>query len=386
MKEASSSTAEVARPLLRIRIWSVMLAAIGGWYVLGGALFLFVIGADALAGNHPFQFFADSSTYLRTYADRSVLGGEPLVGVAANYLGPMLVLQLVDGNIYLVLCINVIIFVVSVTGIARQLELNPLKVSGLLALSPLTLSSLLSVNKEILTFPFIAIALAAYRRRSIPLAILAVGVAFMSRWQFALFAVVFLATVAMGIAVRSRLLRLCGLLVASSAAYLMMKDAFSPVIAVVERALELETHKGSGSFALLLAAQDIGLYFAVFPLKAAHLLFAMGLRFDRLFNPGNIYNDFFIVMHCLATLVVWLLVVRARRFSLRQDLVFASVVFLAVFCLSPIYSPRYLYPVFVAWVLVLAGAAANVQRPRFAAVAGRLAIASSSRGEEPRTI
>lgn len=348
--------------LLRIRVSSVALAAAGGWYILAGAVFLLLVGADALAGNHQFQFFADSSTYLRTFADRSVLGGEPLVGVAANYLGPMLLLRLVGGDIYLVLCVNVVMFVLSVASIARQLGLSSLKIAGLLALSPLTLSSLLSVNKEILTFPFLALALSAYRRKSIVLAALALAVAFLSRWQFALFGVVLLFASGSFVLVRSRLLRVGGLLAASSVAYLAMKDFFSPVIAVVERALELETHKGSGSFAMLLAVQDLGLYLLIFPLKAAHLLFAMGLRFDRLFNPGNVYNDFFIVMHCFATLVVCVLVVRARRFTLRHDFVFSSIIFLAVFCLSPIYSPRYLYPVFVAWVLVLAGAPADVRR------------------------
>jgi hypothetical protein len=110
----------------------------------------------------------------------------------------------------------------------------------------------------------------------------------------------------------------------------------------------------------LLALQDDGLYFLVFPVKALHLLFALGLRFDRLFTPTSIYNDVFIVLHCSVSLFVWLAVLRRHAFKLSNDLVFASLVFLIVFCLSPIYAPRYLFPVFVVWVLVLAGAPASI--------------------------
>jgi hypothetical protein len=128
-----------------------------------------------------------------------------------------------------------------------------------------------------------------------------------------------------------------------------------------------------GTFTALVYYQAQGFYFLVFPFKALHLLFAMGLRVDRLLNPRSIYNDIFVVLHCAATLVLFLMILRRRLFTLRSDLIFLSCVFLAVFCLTPIYAPRYLYPVYVVWALVVAGARTTiVAEPKGSRGNGRL--------------
>ncbi len=133
---------------------------------------------------------------------------------------------------------------------------------------------------------------------------------------------------------------------------------------VVERSLMEDESGGSGLYTVLQGYQEAGLYFLVFPLKALHLLFAKGLKFQELLAPGNIYNDVFVGLHSTMTLVMFLALLWQKKFSMRSDLIYASVVFLAVFCLSPIYAPRYLYPVYVAWVLVLAGAPMQLTWPR----------------------
>jgi hypothetical protein len=87
--------------------------------------------------------------------------------------------------------------------------------------------------------------------------------------------------------------------------------------------------------------------------KALHLLFGLGLRFDRLFAPVDIYNDVWQLLHSTATLAVFLLLCLSRRVSLRNDLIYISVIYIVVFSISPIYSPRYFYPVYVLWAAVL---------------------------------
>lgn len=348
------TTAAAPLPSAQARRWQLI--AIMALFALCGALFLYLVGRDALAERNTFQFFADSNTYHRIYSGEQWLANDALLSVSDNYLGPLLVLRALGGNEYLVMLLNVTLFYYSVVRIAALLSLDPVRVALLLLVSPLTISSLLSVNKEIFVLPFVACALAAYVRRSPAMLLVALGVSVLIRWQMSAF---FLALVGIELVPplrRRRLLALTLLLLALSAVYLQLHELFAPVLDVVARSILDDPDQGSGTFARLLDWQDRGFYWVVFPLKAMHLLFAKGLRVTQAFNPTGVYNDVFVGLHSTATIVVFLRLLRGRRFTLRSDLVFASVVFLAVFCISPVYAPRYLYPAYVAWVLVLAGA------------------------------
>lgn len=330
-------------------------------FAAGAAVFLFFIGQDALNEQHAFQFFADSNTYHQIYAAGLVSFDGELIGVASNYAGPLLVLEILAGNIYLIMLLNTVLFSVSILRTSSLLRLNPLKLAALLLLSPLTISTLLSVNKEIFVFPFIALALAGYMRRSFTAVILALLVSMLVRWQLTAFYVVMLA-ISGPIRVARRGTVLLALLMALSALYALAQTWLAPVVAAAELSIENYDEGGSGLFEAMLAYQKEGLYFLLFPVKAAHLLFSLGLRFDKFFNPVDVYNDLFIALHCTSTLLVFLLLLRKRRFTLNADLIFATAVFLSIFCLSPIFAPRYLFPVFVTWVLVLVGAPQSLPR------------------------
>jgi hypothetical protein len=351
--------------MLRVRVRSAQLALVLGCVTVLSAAFLLTVGSDALADRNPFQFFADSRTYMRIYAGEQSLANDALLSVSDNYVGPLLVLRIMRGNIYLVMLFNVVLFWLSTLTITAALRLDPLKVGGLLLLSPLTISSLLSVNKEIFVLPFMALAILGYTRRSWTTLLLALGASVLVRWQLtAFFLIALAASTPIGRVGRRRVLVILLLLGLSSAAYLLLSNVFAAVIAVVERSVLEDFDQGSGLFTVLNAYQQRGLYFLVFPLKAAHLLFALGLRVDRFLHPTNIYNDLFVGLHCTVTLVALLGLISRRLLTLRSDLIFASLMFLVVFCLSPIYAPRYLYPVFVTWVLVLSGAPFALASPR----------------------
>ncbi|MCO7546715.1 hypothetical protein [Stutzerimonas nitrititolerans] len=66
--------------------------------------FLYCVGGDALNYENDFQFFADSGTYLQvsqgTYPGLDI--NTPLMSVESTYLGPVLVLGLLQDNIYAV--------------------------------------------------------------------------------------------------------------------------------------------------------------------------------------------------------------------------------------------------------------------------------------------
>lgn len=329
-------------------------------FAYAALIFLAMVGEAALVNQHPFQFFADSNTYHEIYRGSNDLHSGSLIGVASNYLGPMTLLTIAGGNPYLILVINIVLYVASLLLICRALQLDVLRVGCLLLLSPLTVSTLLSVNKEIFALPFAAVALLAYQRRSLGLIVLALSISLLMRWQLALFYLVLVGISAFRIAGIGRKTVLVGLLLGISAAYAALSDFLEPVIKYSEASIESYDEGGSGLFEYTLSLQSSGLYFLVFPMKALHLMFGLGLKFGALLNPGNIYNDLFVGWHSLIALGLGAVLAWRRQLTIRNDLVFVSVVFLVIFCITPVFAPRYLYPVYLLWVLVLAGAPATL--------------------------
>ena len=347
-----------------IRISSIKLLLLLTAFALLGGVFLYLVGIDAINEKNPFQFFSDSNTYHRTYAGEAKNFDGTLISVSGNYLGPLLILNLLGGDPYLVMLLNVSIYFASLLRITTLLKLEPLKVGLLLLLSPMTISSLLSVNKEIFIFPFIAFALTGYIRRSFTAIVLAMLFSIVARWQLTAFYLVMLMISATPVRIfKRRGTVLIVTLLAASALYLVMQRLLEPVIAAVELSIENYDEGGSGLFEVFLGYQKQGLYFLIFPLKALHLLFASAIRLRQI-DESNIYNHLFVAAHCAVTLLVFAGLLWRRALRLRSDLIFATAVFLTVFCLSPIYAPRYLYAVFVIWMLVLAGAPQEIREPR----------------------
>lgn len=319
-----------------------------------GALFLHVVGIDALEGKNDFQFFADSSTYHE--AARGGLGHvetlADMVGVAANFLGPLVLLQLAGENYYAVLALNALLLAFGVTSLARSLRVDALKLLLVLLVNPMTISSLLSVNKEIISLVFVALLVRAYAAGSIVALLLAAVVSVLVRWQLTMVLIVTCALVGTANPLREyRRTALLLLLVGLSVVYVQLAATLEPIRTNFEGAAE--DYEGSGFYEQLVSLQNGGWYWAIFPVKAAHLLFGLGLRLDRLFNWTNIYNDVWQLLHSTSMLVLFVALLRARRFRLSNDLVYLSLIYVAVFGISPIYAPRYFYPVYVLFAAAL---------------------------------
>ncbi len=319
-----------------------------------GALFLSVAGIDALEGRNDYQFFADSSTYHE--AARGGLGHietlSDMVGIAANFLGPLVLLQLAGEDYYAILVLNGLLLAFGVTSLARSLQLDAFKLLLVLLVNPMTISSLLSVNKEIISLVFVALLVRAYTTGSIGALLLAAVASVLVRWQLTMVLIVAFLLLCPANPLRShRHATLLLLLVGFSVAYVQLAAALEPLRINFEEAAE--HYEGSGLYERLVSLQNDGWYWAIFPAKAAHLLFGMGLRLDRLFNPTNAYNDFWQLLHSTTLLLLFVALLRARRFTLRNDLVYLSLIYVAVFAITPIYTPRYFYPVYVLWAAAL---------------------------------
>jgi hypothetical protein len=319
-----------------------------------GAVFLYWIGIDALEERNELQFFSDSSTYHK--AARGELaylqGTGDAVSVAANYLGPIMLIRLTGDNYYAVLLLNLVLFYFAVVQISRSLGFNSYHYALLLLANPLTISSVLSVNKEIISLVFIAFFLRAYTSRSALAMIGAGAISVLVRWQLTLILpLVWMATTRLNPLRRNRLVVLLVLLLGLSVIYMQLSSVFGSIRENFWAAAA--EYEGSGLYEYLVSLQDRGLYWAVFPLKAAHLLFGTGVRFDRLLNPGNVYNDTWHLLHSTALLCVFVALCFRNRFRVRNDLIYLSIIYIALFAVTPIYSPRYFYPVYVLWAAAL---------------------------------
>ena len=344
---ADSRVKRLRRDKGRVALLVAALAVLGG-------VFLHWVGIDALEGRNTFEFFADSVTY-HAAAQGDLLGVEgvnDLIGVTGNYLGPLLLLRIAGENYYVILIINAVLLYGSLVSISKSVRCDSLRLAIVLLVNPLTISSLLSVNKEILSLVFVALLLRAYSSRSLRSWAAVALLSLLVRWQLTAFLIVFslFASPANPFR-RDRLKTIVLLLVGLSVLYLQLSAVFEPIRSTFE--LSASEYEGSGFYEWLQGWQERGAYAIVFPLKAMHLLFGLGLRFDRLFAPVNFYNDVWQLLHSTMTLVVFVALLTRKRFNLDNDLVYISVFYIAVFALSPIYSPRYFYPVYVLWAAAL---------------------------------
>jgi hypothetical protein len=334
------------RPRLRLGLALVCV----GLLALAGMLFLATIGIDALEGRSEFQFFADSPTYHDAAGGglEQIDGAADLVGIAANFLGPLVLLALAGGSYYAMVIVNSVLLAYAVISIARTFRIDAPRLLLVLLLNPITVSSVLAVNKEVISLVVVALLLRGFAARSAALLVLAVATSVLVRWQLTLAVLAAIVLVGPFNPLRHRrLLTVVALLLALSALYVALAPVLEPIRLNFE--LAAEEYEGSGLFERLVQWQEAGAYWLAFVPKAAHLLWGMGLRLDRLVAPVSIYNDVWQLLHSLSLLVLFLALGRAGKARLANDLVYLSVLYIAVFAITPIYTPRYFYPVYVLW-------------------------------------
>lgn len=316
-------------------------------------VFYFGVGKPVLEGELDFQFYADSLTYEKLYYSDYFSGIEDAVGFGGNYLGPLLILELFDGSRVGILVFNCFIFLASIKLIVGVVKVHPILFVFLLLLNPITFFSLISVNKEIVSFFVCALLVRWLFSGALIWVIFAFFCAFLVRWQMALFVLfAFLSFSRINLFRRKRALYLSIVLLAISFLYYQIGHIFENVNAVAQAGAE--SNDGSGLFSLFNRLQAQGFYFLIFIPKALHAMFGLVSNVGSIINPSSIYNDLVITINAVTSFLLFLTLILVGRFQIKSDLVFLLVLYCVVFTLSPIYSPRYFYPVFIFTSIALA--------------------------------
>ena len=253
--------------------------------------------------------------------------------------------------------VNVFIFTAATALIARRTHIPFIPLVLLLLLNPLTLSSIFAVNKEIFSILVTALAISyivEHRRRDLAVAI---ALSVLVRWQLTAFLLIMAPMLAIwdGSSHR-RWLKLVTLALGLSITYVAFTDLLRPLNESFMLSVKMQSDRGSGLFEQLMYLQMAGLYILIFPIKIASLLFGLGLRMDYLVWPVNIYNHVFQLLHSLALIILFALLAANRKLGMTNVLVYVAGIYLIFFGITPIYAPRYFYPVYVLGAVVLLSA------------------------------
>jgi hypothetical protein len=315
------------------------------WLYAGLTLAAFaLVAVPALNGDLDLQFYADSLTYETLARQTQINLG--LISVGANLLGPVLILKLLGYSRPLLYLLNLACLAVAFRVFVRAYPLDPRRFLGYLTISPLVFVSVLSINKEILSLPALALFAAYVERRRLRYLVPALILGILVRWQLALVMLVFLGlTSFLNPLRRRRALSLVLLLLAISLWYPRNLATFEAIDRIASLAAADNT-TGSGLFSRLIAIQNNYGYALVVVPKTLHQMVGLLLR-GRGTEPFVFFTN--VVMVLQSAVSAWLLVRAAllRRYRLADNLFYLACVFAAIFALSPIYSPRYFFPVYV---------------------------------------
>jgi len=144
---------------------------------------------------------------------------------------------------------------------------------------------------------------------------------------------------------RTTLTCLISIVVMSAVFYEIGNIAFPNVTEVASEGVA--QWEGTGLWGWLLNIQYSGGYFMVFPLKALHSMFGILAYIKKIVDPPEFYNYVVVMLHSLTMLCVMLYAFVKKKLRLKNNTFYIAIIYLLIFGLTPIYAPRYFYPVFV---------------------------------------
>lgn len=325
------------------RLWLYLLTSLG--------VFL-VVALPVLRGDMQFKFYVDTMTYERVA--RTMPLSFDLVQIGVNLFGPVLVLNVLGGNRFLVYLFNVACLVAAYAIVVRTFPVSRLRLLFYLTLTPLMFTSLLSLNKEIMAvaaIAFFATYYASGRRWQLAVAL---ATSFLVRWQMTLFMLVFMGMASLLNPLRRRrLLSLLALTIAISVIYVQNLATFRRLDQVAALGAR-QAVEGSGLYSVFLSVQNNYGYFLVFLPKTLHQMIGPLSRVDKVTDMSNFFNNDVLFFHSLATAGLLVAALLRRRLRLDLDPIYIAAVYAAVFGLSPIFSPRYFLPIYVLIAIALA--------------------------------
>ncbi len=315
-------------------------------YIVISFFFFLWVALPVLKEELDFQFYADSKTYEKIALNDSESN---LVQVGLNALGPVSILKLLGPQSYfLIYLFNISLFIASLYYISRNPALNKKLFFLLVMASPISFTSLFSVNKEIISLLCLALLIFFKDKLNIWKIGLLLIISYLIRWQFTLFILVFLLIDSPVNCFREkrRFSFLLMLISISVILYYTQDTIFKGLFDIFNRTADDYT-AGRGTYKILMDIQQQYGYFIAFIPKTLHLLVGMSSRYKFIFDFTDVYNNFILYWQgpLNALLLFWAF--NKKMFNFDNDIFYMLLIYCVIFAITPIYAIRYFYPVYI---------------------------------------
>jgi hypothetical protein len=337
-----------------------------------------------LGGNH-LRIGADSDTYLVAAGvmhDNSANSeAVALVSFSGNFLGPVLIARLIPSLTGIAL-INLMFFLICLWIVDTLPGVNTGLFFWAMVLNPLTTPSLLTLNKEVLSFLSIILFIKyiANANRSWLLLLAVLLTSMMARWEQMIVIVLFLVLEHRWSPLRGRhWLTLFLMIVGITLLYPVLVNT-----AIVNVAALIGVAEGGNVMPRLNDIQaQYGFPLIVLP-KILLNMWGEVLRptyFWTDYLKGDftdIQNFFAIPFHCVAMFVVCMIFFFRRKLDMRKQSVYWIAIYLVATAATPFFQPRYQFPVYVILCLEICGFASPLAVARIGSAKGDAANTTRS--------
>ncbi len=336
------------------------------FYIILACLFFYLV-VNPLQDTKNIWIGADTKTYIE-YA-RLFSDSQELVTVSSNFLGPILILRMVNYNYDLILLINCILFLLSYFLIKSNYKINELKFILLLLINPMLFVSLLSINKEIFGLFSIALLSCFFKSKNILYLLISLISAVFVRWQqFLIVVLMFLMTEKIYVYRNRKILSLLLIIMVISVIYPLLISQIIDQVVDVET-LNAQQDKFFGLSVILNDLQNKYMFFIALIPKILLNYFGNIIKvftfpieiWNLLMKPEsvdieNIYNTYIIVGHQISMLILFFMFLKnvsQNKAKLKNisDNMFLCGVYSILYSLGSAIQYRYFFPIYILFCL-----------------------------------
>lgn len=328
-------------------------------YLILALIFFIMVALPVMNGTMDFQFYSDSKTY-QLEAEGN-LERNAFFDIGNNTIGPVQILLLLGPqNYFLIFLFNILLFILSIKYLSASSKfVDKKRLFLLMLLSPITFTSLMSINKEMIAFFCVALIIYNHSRKKIGIELALFPLTYMVRWQFTGFYIIYLLLFSkINFLKKYRFVFFIILLLGITGILFITRDTL--LERIFTRYDNDTWDEGNGTFAIVQSIQDNYGYIVAFIPKVLLLLGGMISRYALVFDFSDAYNNFILFFQTIWNLVILYLAYKKKCLDFHNDYFYIAIVYCAIYAITPIFSTRYFYP----GMLFLCYAIASAPKPQ----------------------
>ena len=311
----------------------------------------------AVEGNVGLKIWADSAFYTTVSKEYDLKEIALVFAIHPNTVGPFIILKMFNSSELLIYILNVIIFLFSVSVLIKYYPVNKYKFVMLLCISPMLLSSLLAINKEIFAMLSMSMFLVYLKNKNPMFLIVCVLSAFLTRWEMVFVVIVLLISFSKYNFLRNKraiMIAIC--LVSISMIFpFFLDNIFAHTYVRTMEAINTYEGGGTGLYTIWLKLQTNYCYFLAFIPKTIHALIGAvaSLNINNIINKVGLYHSLISVSQSFVYLFLLIQIIIRKKINIDNDIFFIAVIFCIFINLSFIVALRYLFPLHLLLALLL---------------------------------